>query len=111
MGCPYHIVHNITEKVGEVLVRVNLNKYFVIMHIGILILQKVSGFQVKGLLVDILFWFDKSTIRQDSHVDYCIFCAIEYRQIIQHANMRWLSLERAAEHVLQQFYALKIYLV
>ena len=74
-----------------------------------MLFQKVSGLQVEELLVDLFFWFDKSTKRKASLVEYCTFCDTEYRQIIKHVNTRWLSLERAVQRVLQQFDPLKSY--
>ena len=52
MGCPCHIVHNTAEK-------------------GAQVFSDVSGFQLEKLLVDIYFWFDKSTQRKAGLEDYC----------------------------------------
>ena len=42
-------------------------------------------------------------------MEYCTFCDIEYRNIIKHVNVRWLSLEKAVYRVLQQYDGLRSY--
>lgn len=64
---------------------------------------------MEDLVIDIFYWFDKSTKRKASLGEYCSFCNTEYRQIVKHVNTRWLSLERAVSRVLQQYEALKSY--
>ena len=44
-GCPYHIIHNTTNKSAERFL-------------------EVSGFDVKNFLVDLFHWFDKSSKRK-----------------------------------------------
>ena len=70
---------------------------------------KVSGFSIEDLVVDLYYWFEKSTKRKSSLSEYCSFCDVDYRKIIKHVNTRWLSLERATTRVLQQYDALKSY--
>ena len=60
-------------------------------------------------MIDLFYWFDKSTKRKASLMEYCSFCDIDYREIVKHVNTRWLSLERAVSRVLQQYDALKSY--
>ncbi len=57
-------------------------------------------------MIDLFYWFEKSTKRKASLGEYCTFCDIGYRQIVKHVNTRWLSLERA---VSQQYDAFKSY--
>ena len=71
----------------------------------------MSGFNVEDLVIDIFYWFDKSTKRKASLGEYCSFCNTEYRQIVKHVSTRWLSLERAVNRVLQQYEALKSYIL
>ena len=61
------------------------------------------------MVIDLYYWFDKSTKRKASLAEYCTFCDTNYREIVKHASTRWLSLERAVSHVLQQYAALKSY--
>ena len=63
------------------------------------------------MVVDIFYWFDKTTKRKATLREYCDFCNQEYRQIVKHVNTRWLSLERAVSRVLQQYRSLKSYFV
>ena len=41
--------------------------------------------------------------------EYYTFCDLTYREIVKHANTRWLSLERDVGRVLQQYDGLKSY--
>ena len=69
----------------------------------------MSHFNVEEMVVDLYYWFDKSTKRKASLAGYCSFCDTSYREIVKHVNTRWLSLGRAIERVLQQYEALKSY--
>ena len=90
MGCPCHIVHNTAGKAGDAF-------------------YKATGFNVDDMVVDLFYWFDKSTKRKASLQRYCDFCDTTYREIVKHVNTRWISLERAVGRVLQQYSALKSY--
>ena len=70
---------------------------------------QVSGFSVEDLVIDVFFWFDKSTKRKAALAEYCSFCDADYRQIVKHVSTRWLSLEKAVSRLLQQHAALKSY--
>ena len=119
MGCPCHIIHNTGGKAGEAFETVSgtenincilwRNIHVLKLNYLYITLIKVSKFNVEDLVIDIFFWFDKSTKRKASLNEYCSFCDIEYRQIVKHVNTRWLSLERAVGRVLQQYDALKSY--
>lgn len=90
MGCPCHIVHNTAGN-------------------GAQVFSDFSRFQLEDFLVDIYFWFDKSTQRKAGLADYCQFCDIEYRKVLKHISTRWLSLELAIDRVLKQHDALRSY--
>ena len=66
-----------------------------------------TGFDVEDLLVDIYYWFDYSTKRKCKLVEYTDFCDQEYRKIIKHVNMRWLSLEKVITRTLLHYQSLK----
>ena len=61
------------------------------------------------MVIDIYYWFGKSTKRKASLAEFYSFCDIGYRKIVKHVNTRWLGLERAISRVLQQFPGLKSY--
>ena len=63
MGCPCHISHNTACTAGEAL-------------------RQQTGCDVEELVIDIYYWFDKSTKRKGSLEDYCCFCDIRYKQVI-----------------------------
>ena len=97
MGCPCHIVHNIAGKASHAFESVS-TLYSIhnhVYHAGPCIINMVSGFNVDDLVIDLFYWFDKSTKRKAGMLEYCTFCDINYREIVKHVNTRWLSLERA----------------
>lgn len=90
MGCPCHITHNTASHAADSL-------------------RQVTGFDVEEFLIDIFFWFDKSTKRKSLLQEYCSLCDIEYRKIIKHVSTRWLSLLTAIERILKQYDGLRSY--
>ena len=89
-GCPCHIVHNAAQKGAEQF-------------------SAMSGFDVEEFVVDLFYWFDKSTKRKNLLQEYCQFCDHSYRAIVKHVSTRWLSLELAIERSLKQFQGLASY--
>ena len=83
MGCPCHIIHNTAHK-GSAGFTCN------------------TKFDV-DFCIDIFYYFDKSTKRKNALQGYAEFCDQEYRDILKHINVRWLSLERAVERILLQY--------
>ena len=90
MGCPCHLVHNVACKASSTF-------------------SDVSGFDVEDMCVDVYYYFDKSTKRKSSLVEFAEFCDVKYRQVIKQVNTRWLSLEVAVKRSLQMYPALKSY--
>ena len=64
---------------------------------------------VEELVIDIFYWFDKSTKRKSSLEEYCCFCDVQYRKIVKHISTRWLSLETAVERILKVYAGLRSY--
>ena len=69
----------------------------------------MTKFDVEELLIDNFYYFDKSTKRKSGLVEYCTFCDIQYRKLLKHINVRWLSLELAIDRTLKQYPGLKSY--
>lgn len=90
MGCPCHIAHNTASIAAEAL-------------------QHDVRFDVEEIMVDLFYWFDKSTKRKSSLKEYCCFCDVQYRKIIKHVSTRWLSLEMAIERTLKLYDGLYSY--
>jgi len=88
MGCPCHIIHKTACKGAEAF-------------------TSVTGFDAEDFCVDLFYYFDKSTKRKGALRSCNEFCDQEYRKILKHVNVRWLSLERAVERALKQFEGLK----
>ena len=86
MGCPCHLIHNIACHASE-------------------IFQKTCSLDVEDVLY---YWFDKSTKRKGILAEFCDFCD-EYKEIVRHVNVRWLSLEKAINRVLQVYPSLESY--
>ena len=64
---------------------------------------------VEDFCIDSFYYFDKSTKRKNALQGYAEFCDQEYRDILKHINVRWLSLERAVERILLQYFSLRAY--
>ena len=88
MGCPCHITHN-TSITG--------NKTFV----------ESCGFDAGDFAVDNFHWLDKSSKGKNLPLEFCEFVDIEYRNILDHISVHWLSLEKVVDRLLLQYPALK----
>ena len=92
------------------------------------ILIQITQFDVEDCLIDVYYYFDKSTKRKAElagtkwkkrvinakiyvlfYSDFSTFCDVTYRDIVHHINVRWLSLQMAADRALQMYPALKSY--
>ena len=89
-GCPCHIIHNAAQKGADQF-------------------SVASGFDIEEFVVDLFYWFNKSTKRKNLMQEYCHFCDHSYRAIVKHVSTRWLSLELAIERSLKQFQGLSSY--
>ena len=47
---------------------------------------------VQDEMVDLFYWFDKSTKRKGKLKEYFEFCNQEYQGVLKHLSVRWLSL-------------------
>ena len=91
VGCPCHnMVHNTANRAAEAF-------------------EAETKFDIEDILVDLFYWFDKSTNRKNELFQYCDFCDVRYKEVIKHVSTRWLSLEFAVQRTLQQYPALKSY--
>ena len=90
MGCPCHLIHNITCKASEAFC-------------------DTSKFSLEDMRVDTYYYFDKSTKRKSLSVEFADFLDLESCQVIEHVNTRWLSLETAVRRNLDMYPALKSY--
>ena len=64
IGCPCHMIHNTATKAAESF-------------------ESKTGFDVEDMLVDLCYWFDKSTKRKNELSDYCEFCDIKLLSMFQ----------------------------
>lgn len=80
MGCPCHTVHNTASKA--------------MTHFG-----SICNFDIEDFCVDLFYWFEQSTKRKGTLEEFCKFCDVEYRKILKHVSVRWLSLETAVERI------------
>lgn len=90
LGCPCHIIHNTAQK-------------------GSKAFCESTHFDVDDFLVDLYYYFDKSTKRKFELAEFSSFCDVVYRKIIHHITVRWLSLQAAVDRALQQYEALRSY--
>ena len=89
-GCPCHLAH---------LAATAANDSF----------TEAIGVNVEDMLIDLYYWFDKSSKRKGKLAEYFEFCDQEYQQVLKHVTCRWLSLERCIERTLKKFPSLKSY--
>ena len=66
-------------------------------------------FDIEDFSVENFYWLDKSTNRKNKLLEFCQFVGIEYRQILNHISVRWLSLGKVIDRLLLQYPALKSY--
>ena len=88
IGCPCYIFHNTA-------------------HEGSTAFTSAARFEIEDFCVDMIYYFDKSSKRKCALKIYYEFCDQEYKQILRHINVRWLSLERAVERILKQYAGLQ----
>ena len=89
-GCSCHVLHNAAQKGAEQF-------------------SVECGLGIEEFVVNLFYWFDKSSKRKNLLLDYCQFCDHSYRSVIKHVSTRWLSLELAIERSLKQFPGLTSY--
>ena len=90
LGCPCHLVHIAAS---------NANDAF----------SEIVGINVEDIVIDLFYWFDKSTKRKGDLVEYMEFCDTEYAKILKHTSTRWLSLEQCVEQTLKKYAGLRSY--
>ena len=56
--------------------------------------NKVSGFDIEDLCIDVFYWFDASTKCKGILKDFCTFCDSDYHEIVRYISVGWLSLEK-----------------
>ena len=66
-GCPCHIIHNAAQKAGESF-------------------TSVSGFDIEEFVIDLFYWFNKSTKQKSELQSYYTFCDQDYQAIIKHVS-------------------------
>ena len=69
----------------------------------------VLGINIEDVLIDLFYWFDKSSKRKGKLSEYFEFCDQEYQKVLKHVSTRWLSLERCVERTLKKFPSLEAY--
>ena len=90
VGCQCHIIHNAAQKAAEAF-------------------GDMSQFDIEECCIDHFYWFDKSTKRKGQLEEYSSFCDTMCRGFIKHINVRWLSVHKAVERILQFFSASRSY--
>ena len=69
----------------------------------------VLGINIEDVLIDLFYWFDKSSKRKGKLSEYFELCDQDYQKVLKYASTRWLSLERCVERALKKFPTLKAY--
>ena len=86
-GCSCHVLHNAAQKGAEEF-------------------SLESDLDIEEFIVDLFYWFSKSSKRKHLLLDYCQLCDHSYRSITKQVSTRWLSLELAIECSLNNFQGL-----
>ena len=89
-GCPYHLARIAAS---------NANSAFS-QHIGL---------NVKDVMVDLSYWFDKSSKSKGNLKEYHEFCDQEYREVLKQLSVRPLSLEKSINRAVLMHISLKSY--
>ena len=71
--------------------------------------SEVTSMNIESIVIDLFYWFDKSSKRKGKLAKYFDFYDQEYQQILKHISFRWLSLERCVDRVLKKLPSLKSY--
>ena len=69
----------------------------------------VLGINIEDVLIDLFYWFDKSSKKKGKLSEYFEFCYQDYQKVLKHVSTHWLSLERCVERALKKFPSLKAY--
>uniref|UniRef100_H3A606 HAT C-terminal dimerisation domain-containing protein n=1 Tax=Latimeria chalumnae TaxID=7897 RepID=H3A606_LATCH len=89
-GIPCHITHDMASKASAEF-------------------AQETGFDLDDFCIDVSYWFVKSTKRKAGLEEYCQFCDQDYKPVIDHVSIRWLSLEMATNRILQLHRSLRSY--
>ena len=90
VSCPCHIVHNTASTAT--------NEF-----------AKVCGFDSQDFVIDITYYFDKSTNRKGISDEFCDISGVEYHNVLKHLKVRWISVELSIQRILRLFEPLKLY--
>lgn len=89
-GCPCHLAHLVASEANDAF-------------------TELSGINIENIMIDLFYWFDKSSKRKGKLSEYFEFCDQEYQKVLKHISVRWLSLERCVDRVLKKLPSLKSY--
>ena len=51
-------------------------------------LLKVTQFDIEDLMLDIYYYFEKSSKRKNELFEFCVFCDTEYKTVLKHITTR-----------------------
>ena len=89
-GCPCHLAHIAATEANDVF-------------------SDDISLNVEDILVDLYYWFDKSSKRKGKLSEYFDFCDQDYQQVLKHVSTRWLLLERCIDRALKKLPSLRSY--
>ncbi|KAJ8349752.1 hypothetical protein SKAU_G00248820 [Synaphobranchus kaupii] len=87
-NCHAHIVHNTVKHA----------------------LDKLSV-DVENIVLKIYSFFSTSAKRRECLKEFCVFCDVEFHEILRHVTTRWLSLNPAITRLLENWTPLKSYFI
>lgn len=89
-GCPCHLAHIAASHAHD-----SFSNYIKL--------------NVENLCIDSFYWFDKSSKRKGKLLEYFEFCDQEFKTVLKHLSVRWLSLERCLNRILSKLPSLRSY--
>jgi hypothetical protein len=67
----------------------------------------VTEFDIEDMCLDVYYYFDKSTKRKSTLVEFAEFCDVKHSQVIKQVSTHWLSLEVAVKKKLADVPSIK----
>ena len=67
-------------------------------------LQQHIGLNVEDVVIDLFYWFDKSSKRKAKLKEYHEFCNQEWREVLKHLSDRWFLLENVLTETIKSYY-------
>lgn len=106
----YGVYNSIYQKLLQLnpnIIKANCNCH--VLHNMAKHTRKTLKFDVESLVLKIYNEFSTSSKRYDQLKEYCKFLETEYKKLLKHIPIRWLTLYTALDRLLLNWTAVKMY--